>query len=89
MLRLRAGLCAFGVALVASLPTPGRVAATPRFECDSLVRTRPSDPLRYRQRGERCEGVYGETVSASSTLPVVSLVEWLEPFADFMARFSG
>ncbi|HEU4723201.1 MAG TPA: hypothetical protein VFS59_17700 [Gemmatimonadaceae bacterium] len=83
MLRLRAGLCAFGVALLAALPTPGRVAAPPRFECDSLVRTRPSDPLRYRQRGDRCEGVYGREVAAgSSSLLVVSLVEWLEPFAD-------
>jgi hypothetical protein len=82
MLRLRAGLCAVGVALLAALPTPGRVAATPLIECDSLLPTRAGDPLRYRQRGDRCEGVYGRDVAGSSTLLVASLVERAEAFAD-------
>ena len=54
----------------------------PRFDCDSLVTTQATDPLRYRLRGERCEGVYGQNVSGSSTLRVASLVESLEAFAD-------
>ena len=53
-----------------------------RFDCDSLVKTQATDPLRYRQRGDRCEGVYGQNVAGSSTLRVASLVESLEAFDD-------
>jgi hypothetical protein len=53
-----------------------------RLECDSAVATKASDPLRYRQRGNRCEGVYGQNVAGSSTLRVASLVESFETFDD-------
>jgi hypothetical protein len=38
--------------------------------------------LRYRQRGDRCEGVYGQNVSGSSQLRVASLVESVETYDD-------
>jgi len=80
---LRAGVCLFGLGLLARVPTSGdATAVVVPVECDSLVRTRVSDPLRYRQRGDRCEGVYGENVSGSSVLRVASLVESVETFDD-------
>ena len=79
---LRAGICLFGLSVLARPPVSATAPAVVRFDCDSLVATRASDPLRYRQRGDRCEGVYGKNVSGSSTLRVVSLVESLEAFDD-------
>ncbi|MFL5619070.1 MAG: hypothetical protein ACJ79A_11855 [Gemmatimonadaceae bacterium] len=82
MYGLRAGMCVLVLGLL------GRPSASVvprdaiRFDCDSLVATQKSDPLRYRQRGDRCEGVYGQNVSGSSTLRVASLVESLEAFDD-------
>ena len=85
MHQLRSAACvlAFGsIGLLgrASTADPPRAAA--RFDCDSLVATQKSDPLRYRRRGDRCEGVYGQNVAGSSTLRVASLVESLEAFDD-------
>src|SRR5215208_791760 len=82
MYALRAGLCLLSLGLLARSPTPSPASTTLSVECDTLVRTRPSDPLRYRQRGDRCEGVYGENVSGSSTLLIASLVESFEAFDD-------
>ena len=80
---LQAGMCLFGLGMLVRLPASGEPASVvPPVECDSLVRTQASDPLRYRQRGDRCEGVYGENVSGSSQLRVVSLVESFETFDD-------
>jgi hypothetical protein len=79
---LRAGICLFGLSVLARPPVSTTAPAVVRFDCDSLVATRASDPLRYRQRGDRCEGVYGKNVSGSSTLRIVSLVESLEAFDD-------
>ena len=81
MHRLRAGVCLFGLGMLVRLPTPGAGADVPRVECDSLP-VRVSDPLRYRQRGDRCEGVYGQDVSGSSELQLVGVVEHVEPFDD-------
>jgi hypothetical protein len=61
-------------------------SAALRFDCDSLVKTQATDPLHYRQRGDRCEGVYGQNVAGSSTLRVASLVESLEAFDDTSAQ---
>jgi hypothetical protein len=82
MRRLLAGICLFGLCTLARPPVSGDARVVPRFDCDSLVTTRATDPLRYRQRGDRCEGVYGKSVSGSSTLRVASLVESLEAFDD-------
>ena len=80
---LQAGVCLFGLGMLVRLPASGEPASVVApVECDSLVRTRNSDPLRYRQRGDRCEGVYGENVSGSSVLRVASLVESVETFDD-------
>lgn len=57
-------------------------AATARVKCDSLVKTRATDPLRYRQRGDRCEGVYAQDVAGSSSLLVASVVESFEAIDD-------
>jgi hypothetical protein len=82
MHRLLAGICLSGLGVLARPPVSGGARVVVRFDCDSLVATRASDPLRYRQRGDRCEGVYGKNVSGSSTLRVASLVESLEAFDD-------
>lgn len=81
-LRIAPSLLALG--LLGALDMPAAVAhpLAVRFDCDSLVATQSSDPLRYRQRGDRCEGVYGQNVAGSSTLRVASLVESLEAFDD-------
>ena len=81
MHRLRAGVCLFGLGMLVRLPSSVRPTDVPRVECDSLP-VRPSDPLRYRQRGDRCEGVYGQAVSGSSELQLVGVVEHLERFDD-------
>ena len=86
MLALRAA--SFLLLLAALGPRPGVHAprAAPRIDCDSLVKTQATDPLRYRQRGDRCEGVYGQNVAGSSALRVASLVESLEAFDDTSAQ---
>ena len=85
MYGLRIATSLFALGLLGALDE-GRGASAPalpaRFDCDSLVTTQSSDPLRYRQRGDRCEGVYGQNVAGSSTLRVASLVESLEAFDD-------
>ena len=85
MVGLRAATCLLVLGMLGVLDrvsADGAPAIEPRFDCDSLVATRSSDPLRYRQRGDRCEGVYGQNVAGSSTLRVASLVESLEAFDD-------
>lgn len=47
--------------------------------CDPSLAQSSSDPSGYRQRGDRCEGVYLQTV-ASPALRVVSLTESFEDF---------
>lgn len=79
---LRAAISLFGLSVLARPPMYGGARVVPRFDCDTLVSTRASDPLRYRQRGDRCEGVYGKNVSGSSSLRVAALVESLEAFDD-------
>ena len=81
MHRLRAGVCLFGLGMLVRLPSSGPSAEVPRVECDSLP-VRVSDPLHYRQRGDRCEGLYGQDVSGSSELQLVSLVEHVERIDD-------
>lgn len=82
MHRLIGGMCLLGLCLLARPAVPHAAATAIRMDCDSLVATRTSDPLRYRQRGDRCEGVYGTNVSGSSTLRVAALVESVEAFGD-------
>lgn len=86
MLRIPATLCLLGVVLLARSPGSSRVAPNVAIRCDSLVETRQSDPLRYRQRGDRCEGVYAERVSGSSSLLMASLVESFEAIDDTSSR---
>jgi len=81
MLRPLATLCLLGLGLLARSPGPSRVAPNVVVACDSLE-TRASDPLRYRQRGDRCEGVYSQNVSGSSNLLVASLMESFEAIDD-------
>jgi hypothetical protein len=82
MYGLRAVMFLLVLGVLDTVPAAVAPPGTIRFDCDSLVATQTSDPLRYRQRGDRCEGVYGQNVSGSSTLRVASLVESLEAFDD-------
>ena len=70
MYGLRVTTSMLALALLGSAPAARAPRAVVRFDCDSLVATQKSDPLRYRQRGDRCEGVYGQNVAGSSTLRV-------------------
>ena len=81
MLRIPATLCLLGLGLLARSPGSSRVAPNVAIACDSL-KTRVTDPFRYRQRGDRCEGVYAQDVSGSSDLLVASLVESFEAIDD-------
>jgi hypothetical protein len=81
MHRLRAGVCLLGLGMLVRPPSSGPPADVLRVECDSLP-VRVSDPLHYRQRGDRCEGLYGQNVAGSSELQLVSLVEHIERFDD-------
>src|SRR5215207_8886363 len=83
---LRAGLWVLGLGLLVRPPASSRAMLIPAIECDSSLKTRRTDPLSYRQRGDRCEGVYGQDVAGSSTLLVASLVESMESFADTSSR---
>jgi hypothetical protein len=82
MLRPTAIVCLLGLSLLGRAPAPSRVGPNVVQACDSLVKTRASDPLSYRQRGDRCEGVYAQDVSGSSSLLVASLVESFEAIDD-------
>src|SRR5258705_1704458 len=82
MHQLRVGVCLLGLGLLLRPLPSDRARDHVRVPCDSLVHTRTSDPLRYQRRGDRCEGVYGQNVSANSTLRVVSLVDSVEAFDD-------
>ncbi|HKC38147.1 MAG TPA: hypothetical protein VKC15_01250 [Gemmatimonadales bacterium] len=62
--------------------TPVALAFLLLFACDSLVKTRATDPASYRLRGDRCEGVYIQDVSGSSNLVLASLIEHFESFDD-------
>ena len=82
MLRLRAGACLIGFVVLARLPAPERARDGTRVDCDTLVRARAGDPLGYRLRGDRCEGLYGVNVSGSSELRIVALVDSVDAFDD-------
>ena len=85
-LRIAASLLSLSMLVVLDrTPATDAPSAAFRFDCDSLVATQSTDPLRYRQRGDRCEGLYGQNVAGSSTLRVASLVESLEAFDDTSA----
>src|SRR5207247_3017061 len=56
--------------------------ASPGATCDSLVKTRATDPDSYRLRGDRCEGLYVQDVSGSSNLVLASVIEHFESFDD-------
>jgi len=81
MLRPSALVCLLGLGTLARSPAPSHAVPNVAIACDSL-KTRDSDPLRYRQRGDRCEGVYAQDVSGSSDLLVASLVESFEAIDD-------
>src|SRR4030095_5428753 len=78
MLRSPGSLCLLSLTLLARSPAPSREVPNVVPACDSLVKPRATDPLSYRQRGDRCEGVYGKDVGGSSDLLVASLVESFE-----------
>jgi len=86
MYRRLGGLCLAGLPLLARPVAPSRVAPSAGVACDSLVKARATDPLSYRQRGDRCEGVYAQNVSGSSSLLVASVVESFEGIDDTSSR---
>jgi hypothetical protein len=60
-------------------------AAAPRAQtdpCDAALRSRdnPSNPNGYRQRSDRCEGVFSQEVSATGNLLVASLTATMQGF---------
>lgn len=66
--------------LVLVLAGPGeRVLYAQQDSCDSSLQQSSKDKNGYRQRGDRCEGVYIQGVS-SPALRVVSLVQSFEDF---------
>jgi len=65
---LRAWLLAVASAF-AALPSAAQKSA-----CDPGVRPVQDDPLGYRQRGERCEGVYWQPHATDSAIVVLSVV---------------
>ena len=81
MLRTPATLCLLGLGLLARAGESSGVSPNVRVACDSL-KTLGTDPLRYRQRGDRCEGVYAQDVAGSTDLLVASLVESFEAIDD-------
>src|SRR2546426_6315988 len=72
------------VSLLLLLHASGAIAqvTSPGAACDSLVKTRATDPASYRLRGDRCEGVYVQDVSGSSNQVVAALIEHFERFDD-------
>lgn len=57
-------------ALLATISASG--AATAQEPCDPYLKSRPTDPVGYRLRGDRCEGIYVAEVGGAS-LEVASL----------------
>ena len=72
--------------MIALLLEGGPLQATPPAaagarDCQTAgVRVEADNPLGYRLRGDRCEGVYVRDVAASGSLLVASVVEQFEDF---------
>jgi len=64
--------------LLIAAQAASHLAAQPAH-CDADLNPGTSNPLRYRLRGERCEGIYIQDVAAT-VLRLVSFTESYEPF---------
>ncbi|MFZ1413069.1 MAG: hypothetical protein WAS73_00600 [Defluviicoccus sp.] len=77
-MRLSARTFALGtvqfLALAAALAPAPRPVAAQAAVCDPIIPQAPAQPLGYQPRGERCEGVYAQPVSAA-TLIVASFTQ--------------
>lgn len=72
--RRRAGLISL---LLLLMPASSVAQNTP---CDSNLRTNQQNPNSYRLRGDRCEGLYVEGESGSSSLLIASFTEVFEGY---------
>ena len=59
--------------------TSGTQASSQHGPCDPTLHEREQDPQGYRLRGDRCEGIYLQTVSGSSLL-VASFTSFFEAY---------
>jgi hypothetical protein len=75
---LRYGLVFSLVVLLGSVRPPN-LSAGGQSHCDASLTQLTNNPLGYRDRGDRCEGIYVEQVG-STTLLVASLTESFEEY---------
>ncbi len=72
-LGLAAGALLFG-------PSPASLLDAQQNPCDPNLTQLGQNPEGYRLRGDRCEGIYFQPVSGSTTLLVASFTEFFEDF---------
>jgi hypothetical protein len=75
--RLGFAVLVLGLLSVADL---SRVASAQQSPCDPNLAQLGQNPQGYRLRGDRCEGIYVQPVSGSTTLLVASFTEFFEEF---------
>src|ERR1700752_3824995 len=71
--------CALGLTIVAAFLLPCLVAA-PQNPFDPNLKEIVQNPQGYQVRGDRCEGLYVQPVSGTSSLLVASFTEYFEDF---------
>src|SRR5258708_19828625 len=59
---------------------PSELLGAQQSPCDPNLAQLGQNPQGYRLRGDRCEGIYIQPVSGSSTLLVASFTEFFEEF---------
>ncbi len=75
---LRYGLV-FSLVVLLGGGCPSNLSAGSQSHCDASLTQLTNNPLGYRDRGDRCEGIYIEKVG-STTLLVASLTEYFEEY---------
>jgi len=70
----------FLVSFLLSAQSPSSLVSAQQSPCDPNLTQPGQNPHGYRLRGDRCEGIYIQPVSGSTTLLVASLTEFFEDF---------
>lgn len=68
------------VGFLLSARSPSRLVSAEQSPCDPNLTQLGQNPQGYRLRGDRCEGIYIQPVSGSTTLLVASFTEFFEDF---------
>ena len=69
----------WALALAPALMLAGQSASGQSAPCDALLLQSSSNPHGYRQRGDRCEGIYVQQVAGAP----LTIASWTQSFSDY------